>query len=383
MGGYVHRNEMMAMRVDVVPWGESPALLNKWRECVATSDNFRACLQVPEWIDYRWRDLTSVYVGTLRDAQSNDLFAVTPLVEHEYELRFSTAGLNLGSVKLKGLLLNGNVPLFPNSHEYYEALCDAVLGIPWVECLYMLGVPTCSPFWDFLTKSRDLHSRWLIYTPYSQPAKYLFIDMSLSYEQYLSKFKSKTRQTFARKLRYLERGSGGNLELLRVSNVEGVESFLRAACSIAKVTWQRHLVDLDVDQPAKREEFLQSMASRGLLRSYLLEANGKAIAFLIGFQTNGIFYFHETGFDPSYARFSPGLVLLNLVIKDCFEHEKPKIFHFGTGESYYKNLLANQVGEENTILILRNSAKSQMKVASHSLFTKGIELIKKWLRVRT
>src|SRR4029077_17390471 len=99
-------------------------------------------------------------------------------------------------------------------------------------------------------KARDLHSRWLIYSPYSQPGKYLFIDMSMSYEEYLGKFKSKTRQTFARKLRYLERESAGNLELLRVSNVEGVGSFLRAAHAIAKVTWQHHLVDLDVDQPA-------------------------------------------------------------------------------------------------------------------------------------
>jgi hypothetical protein len=365
----------MAVRVDVVPWRESPALLDKWRECVATSDNFRACLQVPEWVDYRWKPFTSVYMASLRDAQTDELFAVTPLVENEYRLRFSSAGLNLGSINLKGFLLNGNIPLFPNSHEYYEALCDGVLGIPWVECIYMLGVPTSSPFWKYLTKAPELHSRWLHYTPYLRPAKYLFIDMAMSYDEYLRKFKSKTRQTFARKLRHLEKESGGNLELVRVSTVEQVESFLRAAHAIAKVTWQHHLVDLDVDQPAQREEVLQSMARRGLLRCYLLRSKGQPIAFLIGFQTNDLFYFHETGFDPSYADLSPGLVLLNLVIKDCFENEKPSVFHFGTGESYYKNLLANRSGEEHTILIIRNNSRFRAKIAAHRLFIKSTELL--------
>ena len=57
----------MAGRVEIIPWQELPALLEKWRECVTTSNNFRACLQMPEWVNYRWRPFTKTYVATLRD----------------------------------------------------------------------------------------------------------------------------------------------------------------------------------------------------------------------------------------------------------------------------------------------------------------------------
>jgi hypothetical protein len=91
---------------------------------------------------------------------------------------------------------------------------------------------------------------------------------------------------------------------------------------------------------------------------------------------NGVFYFHETAFDPGYGRFSPGLSLLYLIIKDCFEIDKPNKFHFGTGEMNYKTLLANRCGDEVTIMILRRSIANRVKVAAHRGFRKGIEGIK-------
>ena len=366
----------MAGRVEIVPWQESPVLRKKWRECVTASDNFRACLQMPEWVDYRWRPFTKTFVATLHDSQSSDLVAVTPLVESEYQLRLSSAGWEFGTFRFNGLLLNGNVPLFPHSDECYEALCHAALAMPSVDCLYMLGVPKTSPFWSFLTRARDAHPQWLFYTPQIEFSRYLYIDMSMSYDEYLSKFKSKTLQTFRRKLRLLEKEGGGKLELLRVRSAEEVFQFLDALHALAKITWQRHLIDLKVDEPARRQELLESMARQGVLRSYLLRSGERVIAFLVGFQLNGLFYFHETGFDPAYARFSPGLTLLNLIIKDCFEVEKPNLFHFGMGESYYKNLLANRNGEEVAIMILRNSGANRAKVTAHRLFRKSIELIK-------
>ena len=194
--------------------------------------------------------------------------------------------------------------------------------------------------------------------------------------KYLSKFKSKTLQTFRRKLRLLEREGGGKLDLLRVRSADDVSQFLVAAHAIAKKSWQGHLIDLKVDQPAGRQEVLESMARQGALRSYLLRSGETIIAFLVGFQLNGIFYFHEMAFDPEYERFSPGQSLLYLTVKDCFETDKPNIFHFGTGESYYKHLFANRVGEEVTIMILRNSAANRAKVTAHRLFRKSIELVK-------
>jgi CelD/BcsL family acetyltransferase involved in cellulose biosynthesis len=368
--------ELMTSRVEIVPWEDSPALLEKWRECVTTSNNFRACLQMPEWVSYRWSSFSKMLLATLRDAQSGDLLAVTPVVENKYPLLFSIAGRELATIRVSGLLLNGNVPLFPHSDESYEALCQAALTMPSVDCLYMLGVPKTSPFWNFLTKAREAHPEWLVYTPNFESNRYLYVDMAMSYDEYVSKFKAKTRQTFRRKLRLLEREVGGRLDLIRVCSPDHVLQFLAGAHTIARRSWQQRLLDFDVDQVAGRQDLLEAMARRGVLRSYLLRSGEKALAYLVGFQLNGVFYFHETAFDEEYGHFSPGLALLYLIIKDCFEIDKPNIFHFGTGEMDYKTLLANRSGDEVTIMILRRSVANRAKVAVHRGFRKGVEWIK-------
>jgi CelD/BcsL family acetyltransferase involved in cellulose biosynthesis len=365
----------MATRVEIVSLQESPALLQKWREYVRTSDNFRACLQIPEWVYYRWKSCTKTFLATLRDSHTGDLLAVTPLVENKCPLLFSIAGRELATIRVSGLLLNGNVPLFPPSDDSYDALCQAALDMP-IDCLYMLGVPKTSPFWDFLTRARERHQGWLFYTPYFDSNRYLYIDMAISYDKYLSEFKAKTLQTIRRKLRLLEKEVGGKLGVKRIRSPNDVPQFLTEAHAIAKKSWQKQLIDFDVDQPVGRQALLESMAQLGVLRSYVLGSSEKVVAYLIGFQLNGLFYFHEMAFDGAYGRFSPGLCMLYHIIKDCFEIDKPNIFHFGTGEMAYKSLFANRSGDEVTIMIFRKTFTNRAKVGAHQIFRKSIDAIK-------
>jgi Acetyltransferase (GNAT) domain len=366
----------MAVVVEIVPWQELPPLAKKLQECVANSDNFRAWMQIPEWLTFRWKPLTKILIAALRDAQTGDLLAVTPLIEHKDQLRCSIVGrgINLG---VSGLLLAGGLPAFPNSDEYYEALCRDVLAIQSVDCLYVTS-PKTSSFWRFLAKAQQAHSRdWLLYTP-RDCYRYFYIDMRTSYHEYLCKFKGTTRQKLRGKLRQLEKATGGRLELLRICDAADTPQFIAAAQTIAEKSWQRRLMGFHVDQPRNRQHFLESMARQGVLRSYLLMSGEKLLAFLIGFQLNGMYYAHETAFDNSYAgsRFSPGQLLFYLTIKDCFEMNKPSMFYFGPGEYWYKNLFSNQIGEEVDVMILRNSVANRTKVMAHRSFRKIIQMIR-------
>ena len=365
----------MSWRVELVPWqGLSPAISRKWRECLASSDNFRACLQTQEWVDYRWGRLAKTFVAILRDGQSDDMRAVTPLVQGKFPLIFSIAGRNLSTVQISGLLLNGNMPLYPQSDHCYEALCSAALAMPSVDCLYMLGVPLGTPFWSFLSRAREAHPEWLIYTPYVEPHRYLYIDMSMSHEEYLRGFKRARNRR--RQLRILEQHAGGKVEVKRVRSSRDARSFLDAARTIAQKSWQGHFIDVDVTQQALREEVLESMAQQGLLRAYLLRSEDAVFAFMLGFQLNEVYYLHEMAFDPAYARFSPGQTLLYLAIKDCFEVDPPLRFHFGPGESFYKYLFTNRVGEEQTVVMLRRNMVNATKIGAHALFRNGLRLVK-------
>jgi CelD/BcsL family acetyltransferase involved in cellulose biosynthesis len=239
----------------------------------------------------------------------------------------------------------------------------------------MLGVPKDSRFWHFLSKARKMHPELIFYMPDKQCSHYFYIDMPTSFGEYLQKFQASTRQKFRQKLRMLEKGAGGKLELVRVRNLDETPQFLDSGYAIAKKSWQRTFVGLPLDQIANRRDLLESMARRGALRSYFLKVGNNVVAFLLGFQSNGCFYAHETAIDEAYAdtRFSPGQLLFYLVIKDCFELDKPNIFHFGQGTTYdiwYKKLFANRSGEEVTIVVLKNTFANRTKVAAYDLFEK-------------
>jgi hypothetical protein len=101
----------MAESVEIIPWQESRPLLEKLRECVANSHNFRAWMLLPEWIAFRWKPFNQIFLATLRNTQSGDLISLTPLVETDFRLDFLVAGRRPLSMRFNGFLISGNVPL--------------------------------------------------------------------------------------------------------------------------------------------------------------------------------------------------------------------------------------------------------------------------------
>jgi hypothetical protein len=325
-------------------------------------------------VRYRWKPRANVLLAVLRETATNALLGVTPLVENKYDLPLSVGSKTLGNVHLNGLLLNGNVPLFPASAQSYETLCDAALNMPAVDCLYMLGVPTSSQFWQFLADAQT-YQRWLFYSPQPE-SRYYYINMPHSYNEYCAQFKPKMLKNIHRELRLLESGARGHLDLVRVTDLDQVPSFLAEAGRVAEKSWQRHLVDLHLDANADRRELLEATALQGILRCYLQKCGHHPCAFVIGWQLNGLFYFHETAYDPAWAPYSPGKSLLHLIIRDCFETNRPTIFHFGPGEAPYKKWLANSVGHETTLILLKRNAVNRAKIRVHRLFRKGVDVLK-------
>jgi CelD/BcsL family acetyltransferase involved in cellulose biosynthesis len=59
-------------------------------------------------------------------------------------------------------------------------------------------------------------------------------------------------------------------------------------------------------------------APRGWLRLWTLRLNGEAIAFAYGLEHDGVYYDLKVGFDPRYARFGPGVLLMREQIRSAF-----------------------------------------------------------------
>jgi CelD/BcsL family acetyltransferase involved in cellulose biosynthesis len=365
----------MRADVQIVAWDRhAPScLIAKWEEGLRSANNFHAIVQTPEWIAYRWSPTGQALLAVLRDSVSAAPVAVTPLVCNEFPLAFS-AGRKAFTKKIPAYHLNGNIPLFPDSVDAYQALINRVFDSSDVQCMYIWSVSKDSIFYDVLTDARHLRHKLVTYNPYHRTNSYYFIKMPPSYEEYCNIFKSKALYNMKRELRLLEKR--GPLDLIKVTRQDQVAAFLADAYKIAKNSHQQRLLDLNVDEPRDRHELLAAMARRGALRCYLLRCGEHTTAYVIGSQFNGVFYLHETAYDKGWGRLSPGKSLLQLVLKECFEAETPRIFHFSGGEAPYKKYFSNNKEDKETLLILRDRLANRMVVTAHRLFCSAVSSLR-------
>ena len=200
--------------------------------------------------------------------------------------------------------------------------------------------------------------------------------MPVSYDEYCKKFNPKILYNLKRELRLLVKQANGRLDFEKATEPDQVPGFLADARRIAEKSWQQHLIGEPLDRPVDRRTVLEGFARQRILRCYLLKLDEQPCAYAIGLQLNGIFHFHETAYDQSYARHSPGKSLLHLILKDCFEIDQPRLFYFGPGEAPYKKLFANRTGTEINLVVFRRNWTNRGLVMTHRCFRMIVERLK-------
>jgi CelD/BcsL family acetyltransferase involved in cellulose biosynthesis len=197
--------------------------------------------------------------------------------------------------------------------------------------------PTDNGFYEYLSNGRDssglrLWAKNKVYEP-------LYIDIEGSYESYLKKnFGSKTRFNLKRNRRRLEEHAPGKVVLRIYTLVDQVGDFLRDAGRIAVQTyqWQRGLPTV-TDTPAMRQS-ISFQAERGWFRGYILFVDEQPGAYCYGFIYKRTFLYKIVGYDPDYQRFSPGTVLLCMILEDLFATGLAKQLDFGITSADYKEV---------------------------------------------
>lgn len=79
----------------------------------------------------------------------------------------------------------------------------------------------------------------------------------------------------------------------------------------------------------------EGLLSKSRLRLLVLEIGGRPASALLGFLDRARCYFYLGGFDPQFARFDPGTLVLGSAI-DLAIREKARTFDFLRGEEHYK-----------------------------------------------
>jgi CelD/BcsL family acetyltransferase involved in cellulose biosynthesis len=195
-----------------------------------------------------------------------------------------------------------------------------------------------------------------------------------SFETYMRKRSPKLRVNVERAFRTL--AGSGSVELKCYREPADVDRLFADASQVRRRSWQfEALGALKKDGLQSSHDSLAELARRELLRGYVLYAGGTPCAFVVGYQFQGVFFYSVVGYDADFARHSPGIALLYLMLEDLHAHDRPRMVSFGRGDDDYKRRFGTTEREVGTHLFFRPTLRNRMRVRNHHLFVQARNLV--------
>ena len=141
-----------------------------------------------------------------------------------------------------------------------------------------------------------------------------------SYDELLAGSSSNFRSQVRRRTRQIEKA--GDARFVAVTGGERIDELVDALIRVEASGWKgREGTAIASEPEAVRlyRAFAHAAAEHGWLRLYALELDGEVIAADLGCAAGGIGFLVKTGFDESFGKLSPGLVLRAKVLEASIE----------------------------------------------------------------
>jgi CelD/BcsL family acetyltransferase involved in cellulose biosynthesis len=348
-------------------------LLEGWRELLSVHGQTNALYGSPDWVAHLASlNHAEMLIWFVR-GRKGKLLGVLPMVKRPYLLPFDIANRPLCKAKFQVAELLGSVPTMPESERLYARTFEQILG-RWPECqgIYIDALPSNSYCTRFVHNSPYLDFAFA-YSPFGQRPWHI-ARLGASFEEYLASMSTKSRFNLRRQVRRLEQSD--DLEIKRCLRSDEVAEFFNDARIVNKLSWQYRNLGFRLHERESLERQLEELANRGVLRSYVLRYGGRPCAFVIGYQYRDVFHYAEVGFDSNLGKWSPGTVLLFLIIQDLYRHNPPAILNFGVGDATYKRRFGTHEYSDESLLILRHTMRNRLITGAHGTFISCLEKVK-------
>jgi hypothetical protein len=295
--------------------------------------------------------------------ESGSLCGVAPFLRRDWPLKWHLGELCAATFPLKRLRLLGGTLAFPEDEAACNLLFRRVLSDGGFDAVYLEEIPVDSFLWKYLHTSKLIQGSFLPYQP-DPISPHPILRIEGTFEQYMSKFSSKHRNTLQRKVKKLREAALGEMRLVRYESSAEVETFLDRAVEISRKTyqWQLHQRGLSATDLLRKR--LQFAAEHGWMRCYLLFCGERAVAFIVGYQYEGTFLLDEIGHDPELSRYSAGAVLQLLSVEDLFNHNRARVFDL-QDYARYKDELSNENYMQGRMLLFRRGVYPRFLRAGH------------------
>lgn len=191
------------------------------------------------------------------------------------------------------------------------------------------------------------------------------IELRGSFDDYLAGLSGKSRHEMARKVRRFLAHSAGRHELREYRAAAEIEEFVRRAAELSRMTYQGRLLAVGLPEGPEFVRNLEAAAVRDDVRGYLLAIDGRAIAYGYCRAVDDVLVFEHTGYDPDLSACSPGIFLLQEMLKRVHAEKRFRVFDFGSGDAQYKRSYATVSRRCATVLQFRRTFANRWIVASH------------------
>ena len=335
-------------------------LAGEWREFFRGIGCQNACLSV-DWMEPWWRQWGSCHrllVITLRNREGR-LLAVAP-----FYIRRS----RLGALGPRALCFLGN-QWVASDHlnilvdpEYEQGAIEAIVCVvkehhaEW-DYIELGSIGEDSPLLTNLRQQfKNLGMKEQVLRSIICP----YLPLPASFDAYLVSVSKNLRYNYRRRRRALERDA--EIEFVVLQSEAELKVRFDEFVQLHRLRFKERRKYSSFLTRRMQEFFSEAfprLAADGLVRLFLLQVNGKAVAGLFGFSTGKRFAFYQCGMDPALSRLSIGLVMMGCSIEEAIRtgHEE---FDFLRGQEAYKFQWTNKSRRVVTIALFDNRLRSQL-----------------------
>lgn len=198
-----------------------------------------------------------------------------------------------------------------------------------------------------------------------------YIDMSGDFASYMAQFSGKTRSTLRRKARKLADEAGGYTITEHRTPAE-IEAFLAVALPLSARTYQARLLDAGLPDSATARRAMLEAAEADRIRAFLLCAGGGAIAYLALPVTGQTLVYAHLGYDPAWARLSPGTVLQMDVLERLFAEARYRWFDFTEGDGAHKEMFGTGHAACTSLVLLEPTLANRSLLGARAGFDASV-----------
>lgn len=307
--------------------------------------------------------LTAVLLGALADAQcarDGQTTVVAGMRDARATLLAPCLSQTLGLPVRFGekVLFTFSLPsirLTPAAQHGVRGVADAHALLRWLRAdlpgsaVVLTDCATSSPLYASLAQAGTMGYR----ASNLEPDIHLLHRFTDSYQAFFDGRSSKYKNQLRKKEKVFFGRFGTDFELREYRAPESVKEFLEAAGGINRKTYQFRLFGESVDSDDMAVADARRAALAGQFRSFVLWHGNVPLCFVLGHQrVDGTYEHRQTGYDPEWRDFSPGIYCNVLLLQRLYVADRPLLLDFGSGDSEYKRLFSNEaLSTANPVLI--------------------------------